>query len=436
MSEGEYRVDVAVLGGGPAGIAAACVAAERGQRVLLLEGTPWLGGPIWCAGPARAVPRRARTWLKRLERSGADVWNESVGFAASNRQLLEVERRQKLVPVRWQQLILATGAQELFLPFSGWTLPGVTGVGGLQLLSKSGWPLRGRRVVVAGTGPLLHAVAAHLTRQGTRVSDLLEQAAAGQVARFVLRLPWLAPGRLVQAAGYQRSLLHVRYRTGCWLLEAHGTHRLEAITFTNGIRTWTRECDILASAFGLVPSLQWPLLLGCQIAGGATVVDRRQQTSVPNVYAVGEATGLGGVDMALIEGQIAGMAVSGDQQGVARLARRRRRAKRFARALREAFSLRSELKTIVRDDTVVCRCEDVTWQQVKHLGDVRSAKLQTRCGMGACQGRICHTALNFLKGWPLDKVRPPLSPVRVATLGALAADHDDRAETIPVGNEP
>ncbi len=185
----DYEYEVVVLGGGPAGIAAACTAAESGCRVALLESTPWLGGPIWRVRSGESPPRLARHWLARLERSSVEVFDRTTAFAHTSPDVLHTERGDEVLYVGWHQLILAVGSQELFLPFPGWTLPNVVGTGGLQLLGKSGWPVAGRRVVVAGTGPLSLAVAAYLARHGARVTDILEQAPWSALAKFARQLP-------------------------------------------------------------------------------------------------------------------------------------------------------------------------------------------------------------------------------------------------------
>ncbi len=422
----DYEYEVVVLGGGPAGIAAACAAAESGCRVALLESSPWLGGPIWRHQPGRQPPRLARRWLARLERSSVEVFDRTAAFAFTAPDVLHTERGDEMLNIGWHALVLAVGAQELFLPFPGWTLPNVIGAGGLQLLGKSGWPVAGKRVVVAGSGPLSIAVAAYLVRQGARVTDILEQAPWSSLTGFALRLPVLAPAKMCQAAGFQRSLLRTRLRAGCWPIAAHGSDRVTGVTFTNGSRSWTRDCDYLACAFGLVPNLQWPLLLGCHIEGDLVSVDRWQRTSVARVFCAGESAGIAGVESALVQGEIAGLAAAGRERAAERLFARRERHQRFARALHQAFRLRAELRMLATDDTVVCRCEDVTWRQVKVHGDLRSAKLQTRCGMGFCQGRVCHQALRQLKGWPANLVRPPLAPTHIGSLVGMANGLDPR----------
>ena len=274
----DYEYEVVVLGGGPAGIAAACTAAANGCRVALIESSPWLGGPLWRTLPEASPPRQARQWLRGLERSTVELFDRSTAFGATSPDVLHVERGEEALNVGWHQLILAVGAQELFLPFPGWTLPHVCGVGGLQLLTKTGWPMAGQRVVVAGSGPLSLAAAAYLAQHGARVTDILEQAPWGAIAKFALQLPLLAPAKIAQGAGYQLRLMRSRFRAGCWPLAAEGNEKLESVTFTNGRRTWTRPCDYLACAFGLIPNLQWPRLMGCAIEGDAAVVDDYQRT--------------------------------------------------------------------------------------------------------------------------------------------------------------
>ncbi len=210
-------------------------------------------------------------------------------------------------------------------------------------------------------------------------------------------------------------------------MEAHGKERLEGVTFSNGQRVWTRDCDYLACAFGLIPNLQWPLLLGCRTDQAAVSVDAFQRTSLARVLCAGEATGITGVDGALVEGQIAGYVAAGKEKLAERLFPAREKSRRFATALATAFALRPELRTLASDSTVICRCEDVEWQDIQRFDDLRSAKLHTRCGMGSCQGRVCHSALRLLKGWSADTVRPPLLPTRVGSLaGATNALEEGR----------
>src|SRR5579884_2628526 len=172
-SEGGRRI--VVVGAGPAGLAAASAAAESGGSVTVLDDNPAAGGQIWRGKPAADAMR----WLARFETSGAQLCSATQVVAPAGMRCLLAEQNGRPKRFEYDQLILATGARELLLPFPGWTLPGVTGAGGLQALVRSGLPARGKRVVLCGTGPLLLAVGAHLRELGARVEAIAEQAEFG-----------------------------------------------------------------------------------------------------------------------------------------------------------------------------------------------------------------------------------------------------------------
>jgi NADPH-dependent 2,4-dienoyl-CoA reductase/sulfur reductase-like enzyme len=396
-------------------MAAACVAAESGKQVAVLDNSPWLGGQIWRGEQTHPTQPAARRWIQRLKKSSAQVFANATAFAAPTPRCLLAETPSGVLEITWQKLILATGARELFVPFPGWTLPGVLGPGGLHAMSKAGWPVAGKRVVVAGTGPLLLAVADGLKQHGARVSLVAEQTSLARVMRFGLGL-WRHPGKLVQGIGVKARLLGVPYRCGCWPVKAEGADRVQSVTITNGTRTWTEDCDYLACGFHLVPNVELPLLLGCALNAGAVRVNEFQETTVTDVFCAGEPTGVGGADCALVEGQIAGLAAAGlAGQGRAFFGQRAS-WHRFRDALNEAFALRHELRRLATADTVVCRCEDVRRGALESFDNWRVAKLHTRCGMGTCQGRTCGAAAKFLFGWDNNSVRPPVFPVNVGAL--------------------
>ena len=169
---------------------------------------------------------------------------------------------------------------------------------------------------------------------------------------------------------------------------------------------------------GLTPNLSLPIAVGCAVGDGV-LVDRWQRTSVDGVYCVGEAVGVGGLETALVEGEIAGFAATG-QAGAARARfSERARARRFARALERHFALRAELRNLAEDHTVLCRCEDVPYGEVRQHTSWRAAKLYTRCGMGPCQGRVCGSATEFLFGWAPDSVRPPITTARLGSFAQV-----------------
>jgi NADPH-dependent 2,4-dienoyl-CoA reductase/sulfur reductase-like enzyme len=180
-----------------------------------------------------------------------------------------------------------------------------------------------------------------------------------------------------------------------------------------GSSIWKEPCDYAAIGFGLVPNLELPLLLGCAIDEAFVVVDEWQQSSLADVYCAGEPTGIGGLDLALTGGEIAGYAATGQSDRARRLFAARDRAVRFRDRLAATFALRGELKAITTEETIVCRCEDVPLSRLRGHSSWRSAKLHTRCGMGPCQGRMCGPAVEFLCGWRADSMRPPLYPIPV-----------------------
>ncbi len=186
------------------------------------------------------------------------------------------------------------------------------------------------------------------------------------------------------------------------------------------------ECDVLACGFGLVPNLELPRLLGCETTADGVVVDASQRTSRDGVFATGELCRIAGVDHAMATGAIAGLAAAG-RGTPPTLATRRAKETAFAGRLARAFALRDELLSLARPDTIVCRCEDVPLGRLGAAGSAREAKLHTRAGMGACQGRVCGTALGHLRGFTPDSVRSPLAPVPVAVL----AEEEDEALSLP-----
>ena len=410
------RFDIVVVGGGPAGMAAAACAAEGGRHVAVVDDNFTLGGQIW---RGKDTPlKTAEKWRARVAAANVARIQGARVFMQPAPGVLRAEQNGGYVDIAYEKLILATGAGERFLPFPGWTLPNVVGAGGLQALVKNGLSVEGKRIVVAGSGPLLLAVAAYLKKHGAKVLAICEQASLSRLLKFATSIV-TDKEKLSQAVVYKSQTLSVPFHTGCWPVSAQGKERLESVTLRKGNRTWTIACDYLACGFHLVPNTEVPELLGCRVLDGKVAVDEWQQTSILDIYCAGEPTGVGGVELALVEGQIAGYAAAGLPDKARSLFAERARRRKFAQKLEEAFALDSSLKELPQDDTVICRCEDVLYRTLKDEPSWRAAKLHTRCGMGPCQGRICGAATEFLFGWNAGSVRPPIFPATLSCLEAI-----------------
>ena len=420
------RYDIAVIGAGPAGLAAATTAAAQGSRVVLLDAGPRPGGQYWrhredddgALHHRWAAFQRLRASLAahhgRLDyRPEHHVWHVERTDAGFTTHALSDEAPREFLS---RTVVVATGAYDRQLPFPGWTLPGVFTAGAVQALIKGHGVLAGRRIVVAGTGPFLLPVAATLAESGARVVGVFE---AGRPTAFT-RHPLVTArnaAKLAEGAQYVRTLLRHRvpYRVRSTVTKAHGADAVTGATVARLDDRWRivpgsqRElaCDTVAVGYGFTPQTEIPLQLGCamRLDGGGSLVaqaDARQRSTVDGVYVAGEACGVGGAQLSAVEGELAGLhaahSTTGavpDHRALARLLRSRAAQRAFAAALHEAYPVRPGWQDWLRPDTLVCRCEEVTAETihraVEDLGatDPRAVKLYARPGMGMCQGRVC-----------------------------------------------
>lgn len=434
--------DLVVAGGGPAGVAGALTAALAGLSVALVDSGPRLGGQYF---RHTAVPKAAPGLDRFLRQARAleargevlprhQVWNVSrePGGDLLVHCLTRDSSGERAVELRARRLLIATGAHDRPLPFPGWDLPGVLTAGGAQALLKGAGVVAGRRIVVSGTGPFLLPVATGLAGAGARVLGVHE--ANGGLG--LGRRPLLALGKAGEAAGYAAALARHRvpYRTRQAVVAAHGEREVEAVTVARLDQDWnvlaTRvvECDAVAVGYGFVPQIELGTQLGCvtrhDVDGSPVLnVDDTLRTTVPGVWAAGEPAGVGGWRLAELEGRIAGRAIA-SQEIPPVLMRRRERWRAFGEALQRAYPVQAGWQGWLRDDTIVCRCEEVPLARVREaqrLGatDARSVKLLARPGMGWCQGRVCGHAVACLAG---EKPQPPRRPIaQPVTLGALAS---------------
>lgn len=408
--------DLVIIGGGPAGIAAACAASENSASICVIDDNPGLGGQIWRGKETQSSSPQSSEWFERFRRAkNIHVMRGTRVFAVSSERALLAETSDGVIEVGYEKLILAAGARERFVPFPGWTLPNVIGAGGLQALVKSGLSVEDRRVVVAGSGPLLLAVAAFLIEHGAKVPVIAEQASWVKLARLGVSLVKNI-GKSAQAMSLRRQTRAANFVPNCFPVEARGSQRVQSVVLKRGSRKFVIDCDYVACGFHLVPNVELAMLLECDLIDNTVKVNELQETSRRGIFSAGEATGIGGVELALAEGEIAGYAATENLTRARNRFSARARALKFATALNRAFELRSELKSLARSDTLVCRCEDVPFGLMQGFNNWRDAKLQTRSGMGPCQGRICGPAAEFLFGWRLESVRPPIFPVTVESL--------------------
>lgn len=411
--------DVVVIGAGPAGLSAAVAAAEAGRSVLVIDQAPQVGGQLWRHRGGEEVAPALAALTRRLTLFGVAVARQATVVDAPAPGTLVVRFDGRMDQIRAGAIVLATGAVERLLPFPGWTLPGVLGIGGLQALLKAGMPVRGQRVVLAGTGPLLLPVAATVAKGGGELALVAEQAAGAAVRRFAARA-LRDPRRLLQAARLRAPWWRVPYRPDSWVVEARGGDRLREVTMQVGDETRTLPCDWLGAAAGLVPRTELGELLGCALVGDAIAVDDRQATSVPGIWAAGECCGVKGEAGGMAEGTIAGHAAAADATPLPSAVRRRRDAgRRLGDALASAFAPRPELHARAAPDTILCRCEDVPVGAIDPAWTQRQAKLWTRVGMGACQGQVCGPACAALYGWARNATRPPLGSPPLGDWGTV-----------------
>lgn len=419
------QFDVLVVGGGPAGMAAAARAAESGVRVGIVDDNASLGGQIWRRASQDDEGKDAARWSERVQTARVVTLCGMRIFDRPEPGVLLAEGMNDLFELSYKYLVLATGARERFLPFPGWTLPNVMGAGGLQAMVKCGLPVRGKRVVVAGTGPLLLAVAAYFHKHGAEIPMICEQASWSSLARFGASL-FNYPGKLAQGFALWKELSSIPFAPNGWPLAAHGRETLESVTVSRGGKSETIPCEYLACGFHLVPNIELARLLGCEVQAGCVRVNDFQETTICKVFCAGEPTGIGGVELSLVEGQIAGLAATGRTTEAKKLFSEREKARRFAQLLERTFRLRGELRGLPSSDTIVCRCEDVPYSRLRPHTSWREAKLYTRCGMGPCQGRVCGPATQFFLGWDPDSVRPPVFPARVENLAAFRGSPEPR----------
>ncbi|MEV6313965.1 FAD/NAD(P)-binding oxidoreductase [Streptomyces sp. NPDC051776] len=442
---------IVVVGAGPAGTSAALAAADAGAPVVLLDNAPRAGGqhdrrPL--VGRRSPSPREAALDAHpRIDhRPSTSVWAIEQGPDGTlvHTQQGPADAARPVRTFRAGALILCTGAYDRVLPFPGWELPGVVTAGAAQALVKGQGIPPGGRTLLSGTGPFLLPVASALLSAGADLAGVYEAGSPTGWLRSPLAALRDGRSKLPELAAHAARLARHRvpYRTRTAVVAAHGRDRVESVTLARLGRDWTVrssrcvEADTVCVGYGFTPQLELAVAAGCALRDGRFVaVDDTQATSVPGVYAAGEITGIGGAELAAAEGEVAGAAAAhgladgapaaaSSTYGRRSAAARVRSGRRFAAALAAAHPVGPGWRSWLTDDTVVCRCEEVTYGDLRAAVEDRGAdgmrtlKLTSRVGMGVCQGRVCGRTAAELAGVPESHRRPLAQPVRLGDLGA------------------
>ncbi len=435
--------------------------------MTIVDERPTFGGQIFKQpGPgfrvtdAKALGRdflRGRELIDAAERSGATLLPSTSAIAIRGTTVVLVTEGERARPLDARRVLIAPGAHDRPVVFPGWTLPGVITAGGAQSLVKTQRVLPGERIVFAGSGPLALAFPAQLRGYGAHVTLVLE-AGPAPGARDVLRILGAARGNvslLRDAVAYRAALLRarvpLRYRR--IVVRAEGDGRVEQVVHAAVDADWRPipgsdelvVVDTLCVGYGFFPSVELLRLAGCDFAydedlgGPLVVLDEWLRTTAPGISAAGDGTGVAGSYVAIDEGRLAALGAALDlgalsphaaAERAAPLRVRVARKERFRRALSRLHRVGAGIYELATPDTVVCRCEEVTAEQVAEAvdttADINVVKMLTRVSMGLCQGRNCqrHVVATIARrhGGPIA-ARPlatPRPPVRPVPIGAIA----------------
>ena len=453
--------DLVVIGAGPAGMSAALTAASHGLKTLLLDEQPRPGGQIY--RNITAVPPSVAALLGPDYRHGNDITGRLSGSGVELRfgaMVWDVARDLTVTAqvdgqsfqARAPQLIAATGAMERATPIPGWTLPGVLNAGAAQIALKSASAVPSGRVLLAGGGPLLLLVACQLLDAGVALAGIVETSPRANRWRALRHLP-AALGASAYLAKGVRMLWRLRQAgipmyAAATSLRVEGRDAVRSLAFTAGGTEHRLDADVVLLHHGVVPNTQLSRLMRVD-----HVWDPVQLTWRPSVDAWGETT-LSGFriagDGATIAGALAAepsgtLAALGaaralgklsptDCENLAKSARRPLAQQLHIRPFLDALYQPPEWLSDPPDETVICRCEEVTAGKVREMARLgcqgpNQTKFFSRCGMGPCQGRVCGLTVTQILSTELGKppgevgayhIRSPLKPVPLASFAALA----------------
>jgi NADPH-dependent 2,4-dienoyl-CoA reductase/sulfur reductase-like enzyme len=448
------KTEIVVIGAGPAGLAAAAAARRSGADVVLVDAFSAAGGqyfmqPLANHESQNPQVQRGKLAIAECEQLGVQLLNDTEIFAAYPGFALFATNRDGPLRIECKAIIAATGAHDRTMPFPGWTLPGVMTAGAGQRMAKVNGVLPGKRIVVAGSGPFLFAVAESLIAKGASIVALIEARTPNlKLGLHLAQFPenWNEAFRLARTVRRHVS----RLIFGKMITEAFGKNCLEGVRLAKLDRSKAEQIngvDALLISHGFQPSIELTCILGCshrfndELGGWFVEADGYSgQTSVEGVFAAGEVLGVAGAKPAIYSGELAGssaakkigLTVDQDKENSVRL--KLRRARQFGHGLGMLFSPATQFADVARDDTVLCRCEEVTCKEIREAciegaSSAYSAKIWTRAGMGRCQGRICRMGISQLlaqeTGRTLEEIgfnkpRVPIRPTAITdVLSAL-----------------
>lgn len=455
----EQLYDVVIIGAGPAGMGAADELADSGQNVLLVDEQLKAGGQIYRQAfvgrqPLHPLPAAIERH-KAIDRLfGHAVWSIQ-SYTASDKIAADPDTHaffrvflENHPPVRAKKILLATGAYDRMFPVKGWTLPGVMSAGGIQLQLKTQGYAASGSVMLAGSHPFLFIVGKLLADSGVEVKGIVIAQSLKSLLRMSRHAGTMLQHRpkLQELKGAIQSLRAARVPV--WFnampAEIHGEEQVTALTIGQskggGPLLHTISCEAVGMCYGFTPVLDLAKQAGCRIERTAhgtrnVVVDDKNETSVPGIFAAGELTMVGGAERSEAEGRFVGRILSGSPSGaeLRELRQSMQKWNRFAEVLaemeREAWD--SAAFHTFEDNQTLCKCENVTVRDINDLlrssvppADLNSIKLQTRCGMGLCQGKYCEESLYRLTAGtlgqaPITDTFNGQSPVKAVTIRNL-----------------
>jgi len=459
--------DLVIIGGGPAGIAAAATASKHGLEVAIIDERPTLGGQIYKrVGPGFKVKSAKEVGkdyflgeelIKELDNSSVEVFLETLVASIEDSAVVIARNGKSAEKLKYKKLLISPGAYDRPVAFPGWTLPGVITAGAAQSLVKTQRVNPGSRIFFAGSGPLALAFPAQLSGYGANIVGIIEAAPRPGIFK-ALRILLAVIGNLDlmrDAAKYQIHLISNRIPMayGRIIVSANGKDRVESVTHAKVDKNWrvipgtekTVEVDALCIGYGFFPSVELFRLLDCELEyeesrGGAVVkLDNWGATSVANVFGAGDGTGISGSYVAIARGRLAALKIAAElgkisDKSLSALAAGYQKTfaqrTKFQSAINNAYEIKDGIYELADNGTVICRCESVKLESIlpslESTIDPSVVKAYTRCGMGLCQGRNCQRQISALiaqkHGIPISQITQatPRFPTKPIKLGQIA----------------